>query len=275
MCSMRSMRSLGLARIGLGALFLLRTTALGRLLHLPAPAPGVPLLGWPGEGARFPIPGPLDLPDAAVAAACLVRTAAAALFALGVWTRPAGLLAGALAYLVAMQEPTAFSMTKHVLFLAVMVLACTDARAELALRPAPPESTRSSLALVRVWIASIYAWAGAAKLNRDWLSGRVLGFWVDEHIVRGPLADAWLRTAGQRALVAPLVAAGEIALAVLLLVRPTRRLGLGAAYAMHALYEVTMAPDLFGWALAFLLLTFVADIGPWREAFGRGTVAIP
>jgi hypothetical protein len=268
-------RALGLARIGLGVLFLVRTTALGRLLHLPAPPPpGVPLLGWPVESAGFAFPTPFGLPDAAVEAACLARTAAAALFALGVWTRPAGLLAGALAYLVALQEPTTFSMTKHVLFLGMMILACTDARTELALRPAPPESPRSSLALVRVWIASIYLWAGAAKLNRDWLSGRALGFWVDERIVRGPLADAWLRTAGQRALVAPLVAAGEMALAVLLLSRPTRRFGLGAAYAMHALYELTMAPDLFGWALAFLLLAFVGDIGPWRRAFGRGTVAI-
>jgi len=119
---------------------------------------------------------------------------------------------------------------------------------------------------VRLWTASIYAWAGVAKLNADWLSGRTLGDWIDQGGWHGWIADVLAGTAA-RALLAPAVACGEVALAVFLLARPTRRLALVGAYAMHATFEVTMAPDVFGWAMAILLLAFVGEIGPWADVF--------
>ena len=174
---------------------------------------------------------------------------------------------GALAYLVATQEPRTFTMTMHMLFLGVIVLACTDACGVMALRPRPAKSPRSSLGLIRIWTASIYIWAGIAKLNADWLSGRVLGVWLEDHLVRGQVAAALVGTAARRAMIAPAIAASEIGLGALLLWRPTRRPALIGALALHAIFEITTAPDLFGWGMAILLVAFVGDIGPWREVF--------
>jgi hypothetical protein len=267
------MRLLGLIRIGLGALFLIRTTALARLFRLIGTSPETPLLGWPAASGHPPFAAFAHLPDRVVETACIGRTMAVVLFMFGLWTRPAGLVGGALAYLVATQDPPAFTTTMHVLFLGLMVLACTDAGGAPALRPAPTESPRSSLGLVRIWIASIYVWAGLAKLNSDWLSGGVLGIWVDQRLLHGPSATTLPGTAARRALTAPAVAVGEIALGALLLVRPTRRLALMAAYLLHAIFQMTMAPDVFGWVMAVLLMAFFSEIGPWRNVFRRPVLA--
>jgi len=258
---------LGVVRIAFGTLFLVRTTLLARPLNLPGLSPGVPFFGWPPPGGRFPLATMLHLPDGLLEGACIARTIAALLFAVGLWARPAGLVAGALAYLVATQEPPTFTMTMHVLFLGVIVLACTDACRVLALRPRPPDSPRSSLGLIRIWTASIYIWAGIAKLNADWLSGRVLGVWIEDRLVRGRVAAVLVGTAAQRAAIAPAIAASEIGLGALLLWRPTRRPALVGAFALHAIFELTTAPDLFGWAMAILLLAFIGDIGAWRQVF--------
>jgi hypothetical protein len=260
---------LAIARVGIGALFLVRTTGLASLLSLSVFPLGRFLLGWPdGGGARL---APFfDLPGWAVAGACLARTLAAALFTLGLWTRPAGLVAGLCGYLVVTQDPLGFNMTLHTLYLATIVLACAGAGGRLALRPEPITTLRASLGMVRVWVASIYLWAGIAKLHGDWLSGRVLGSLVERGIVRGPIAAAWLSTPGQRAAAAPLVVAGEMLLGLALLARPTRRAGLAVAFCVHALFQAALAPDVFTAVMATLLLVFVGDIGPWREVFGAG-----
>src|SRR5436190_2264457 len=263
------MRVLGVIRIAFGALFLVRTTVIARLLRLPGLTAGIPLLGWPAPEGRFRFATPLHLSDAVLEGACIARTIAAAMFTVGLWARPAGLAAGALAYLVATQEPPTFTMTMHILFLGIIVLACTDARSVVALRPSPTESPRSSLGLIRIWTASIYVWAGIAKLNRDWLSGHVLDAWLDDHLVRGRAAAVLIGTTARRAAIAPAVALGEIALGLLLLWRPARRPAVILAYAVHAVFELTIAPDLFGWGMAILLIAFLGDIGAWRDVFAR------
>jgi hypothetical protein len=259
---------LALARIGIGVLFLVRTTGLTELLSLPAFPQGRFLLGWPEAGG--PGLGPL-LPLASwmLGAACIARTIAAALFALGVWARPAGVLAGLLGYLVVTQDPIGFNMTLHTIYLGTIVLACADSSDRFALgrRSASAASQRASLGMVRLWVASIYVWAGIAKLHRDWLSGRALGTLVEGDIVRGPVAAALLSTARQRAMAAPAIAAGEILLGAALLNRSTRRAGLAVAVVVHALFQVALAPDVLTAVMAALMVTFVGDIGPWRCVF--------
>jgi hypothetical protein len=124
--------------------------------------------------------------------------------------------------------------------------------------------------MVRLWVASIYVWAGIAKLHGEWLSGRVLATLVDGDIVRGPVAEAMLSTARQRAVAAPVIALGEVLLGAALLARATRRAGLVAALVVHAAFQAALAPDVFTAVMATLLLTFVGDIGPWREVFADG-----
>jgi hypothetical protein len=262
---------LGIARVGMGALFLTRTTGLAGLLSLSVFPLGRVLLGWPdGAGAVAHLAPLLPLPSWAVAGACLARTLAAALFTLGLGTRPAGIAAGLLGYLVVAQDPLGFNMTLHTIYLGTIVLACADSGSRFALKPpfAPARAPRAGLGMVRLWVASIYIWAGIAKLHGDWLSGRVLGTLVEGGIVRGPVAAVLLSTPAHRATAAPLVAAGEILLGLALCARRTRRVALGVAVVVHALFQAALAPDLFTAVMASLLVTFVGDIGPWREVFG-------
>ena len=78
---------LGVVRIAFGTLFLVRTTTLGRLLHLPGLSAGIPLFGWPPPDGRFPFATMLHLSDRVLEGACIARTVAALLFAIGLWAR--------------------------------------------------------------------------------------------------------------------------------------------------------------------------------------------
>jgi hypothetical protein len=260
---------LAIARIGLGMLFLIRTAGLsGPLSLFPA---GRLLLGWPDTAGPGLAPL-LALPSAMVAAACVARTLAAGLFTLGVWTRPAGIAAGLIGYVVVAQDPLGFNMTVHTLLLGTIILACTDAGSRIALLPTPARSPHSSVGLVRIWIASIYVWAGMAKLHADWMSGRVLAMLLDEGVLRG-IATSLLAGSETRRLVAISVAMGEILLGVGLLLRPTRRAAVVLALGAHALFQATLTPDLFGAVMVVLLVTFVGDIGSWRTVFARASHA--
>jgi hypothetical protein len=257
---------LAAARLGVGLLFLLRTTRLAAHLPMPYVSPDHFLLGWP-DARDFTFAVMASAPAWVVAAACVLRTLAALCFAAGWWTRPAGTIAGLSAYFVAAQDPLAFTMTMHTLFLATIVLAWTDAGSRFALRPTVAQALPSSHGLVRIWVASIYAWAGIAKLHHDWLSGDVLRMLMSYGTVRGPLA-IWLAASPRvTTALAPAIAFGEISLALALLHRRTRVPALLAAYAIHAGFESALAPDLFGWTMACLLLSFLGDLGPWREVF--------
>jgi hypothetical protein len=63
-----------------------------------------------------------------------------------------------------------------------------------------------------------------------------------------------LSTPALRAILANAVVLGELAIVPLLLARRTRRLGVIAALGLHATFEAAVSPDLFGWAMAALLL---------------------
>jgi len=252
---------LGRARVALGAIFLLRTTPLLAPFHVSFLADTNPLLGWPHAHARLTPLLPI-LPAVCLKALCIARTVAAVAFTAGVLAGPAGVVAGALGYLTVTQDPGRLNTTQHVIFLGTMLLAMTDATSRCALVPAPARDLRSSRLLMRVWIASIYFWAGLAKLRPDWLDGRALALFASEGLVRPSLAAALLSTPALRAIAGRAVALGELSLAPLILGRRTRRLGVIAAFGLHATFEVAVSPDLFGWALAALLLGCWEPRGP-------------
>jgi hypothetical protein len=246
------LRYLAWSRIALGSLFLLRTTPLFVFLRFPFEADPWPLLGWPDE--HWTGAGWLRLPDAVTAAACVARTAAATCFLLGVHARVAGLAAGLLGYLVMLQHPFGAAFTLHLLFQGVIVLALGDCASALAWRPEAPSAPRSSVQLVRWFVASIYFWAGVGKLRPDWLDGRTLALFQSDGAFHGWASHALLSTSTSRAVCASTVAFTELALPWLLLWRRTERLGLAFAFALHAAIELAARPDVLGWEMAALLL---------------------
>lgn len=249
--------ALGRARVAMGAVFLLRTTPLlAVFFHIPFLADTKPLLGWPHDHAHFAPFIPV-VPDALLAVLCIVRTLAAVAFLLGVHARLAGLLAGALGYVTVLQDPARFFTTHHVIFLGTMLVACTDAVAACALRPAEPRNPTSSAWLIRAWVASIYVWAAIAKLRPDWFDGRTFALLAREGQFRPFVASTLLATDTRRCVIAWCVVATELALAPLLLIPRTRRAGLALAVAFHLSLEWAASPDLFGWAMIALLLSFL------------------
>jgi hypothetical protein len=251
-------RALAWSRAILGALFLLRTTPLLAPLHLKELRGATPLLGWPDE--RWHGSPTLPLPALAVAALCLVRTAAAAGFMLGVEPLACGVVAGVTGYLVLLQYPFGFEATLHLLFQGTILLALTDSGSALALRPRPPRAVASGIALIRLFVASIYAWAGIAKLRPDWLDGRTLEGLLRQRWLSGPMADVLLATPDRRAAIAWVVALSELAIGPLLLWRRTRLAGLVAALAFHAAAEVMGRPGLLGFEMVALLICFAPGL---------------
>ena len=156
------LRFLGWSRAAIGALVLLRTTPLLVPSGIWYLRDTIPLLGWP-DGS-WNVPG---ITPGFVQALCVVRTVSAALFMVGVATRPAGIVCGLTGYLVVAQSPFGFFFTIHLLYQAAILLALCDAGSAFALRPVPPRSPDSSYRMMQWWIASIYVWAGLYKLRPD------------------------------------------------------------------------------------------------------------
>jgi Vitamin K-dependent gamma-carboxylase len=246
-------RSLAWSRIALGALFLCRTTPLLAPLRLPFTLATSPLLGWPSAGWHGR-PAFGAAPAWTIAAACLVRTVAALCFLLGYRTTLFGLLAGVSGYFVLAQYPFALNATLHLLFQGTMLLALTDAGAELAVRPELRRGPHSGIWLMRVFVSSIYFWAAFVKLRPDWLDGRTLGLFHENGIISGPFANFVLHSPWRRAFVARSIVATELSLPILLCWSKTLRWAPLLALAMHATIEFAARPDLLGWEMAALLL---------------------
>ena len=254
MTATREARALGYARVTLGVIFLARTTPLLSFLGGPIGAQASPLLGWPTAEWTLAFPG-TSLPAWIVASLCVLRTAAALLFTCGVRARVAGVVAAASGYLVVAQDRFAFVNSFHVLFLATFVLACTSAPSAVALVPERQEQhaeITSSVRFVSVVLASIYLWAGVAKVQPDWLSGHALQIQTAAGAFAGPLG-ALLERAPLRAVVSLAVPALELTVAALL-VADRRRLAIVLGLLFHALVELTVKPDMLGWQMAVLLL---------------------
>jgi len=249
-----SVRPLAWARIAVGGIFLLRSTPVIGLFDAGLGADVHPLLGWPDPAvASFG----LGLSPRVVAALCIVRTLGLVAFTLGAFTRAAGLAAVVAGYLVLYQAPFGFTATQHLLLQGTLLLSLADASSVLALRPARPRSPRTSAWMLRAFVASVYAWAAIAKLRGDWLDGRTLALFHEEHKLKGPLADLLLGSSTRCAISGPAVALGELALGPLLLIPRTRPFGLALALAFHLGLEWMGHPDVIGWVMLALLVVFV------------------
>lgn len=256
---MTTHRTLGLLRVVVGGIFLVRSTPLIHLVPGLFVHHGGPLLGWPRDGRVEAAVFGLVLPALVVKALVVVRTVAALAFTIGLHARVAGIVTVVAAYLVYAQEPFALIFTLHVLYQTTLLLACGDAVGALSVRPSPPRSLASSLWLLRGFSASIYLWSGVAKLRGEWLSGRTLTLLVQHGYADSAVARALLGTPQRAAASAWLVALVELALPGLLFAGRTRHLAIAAACAMHAVFEVTMHPDVFGWVMVALLGAWFAD----------------
>lgn len=249
-------RSLGIARIALGVVFLFRTTPLANVYPSPHSWVQGPLFGWPVPGWHAAWLG-LTLPPAVVACLCVVRTVSAALFALGVATCASGVAACLCGLTVMAQDTFAFAFTRYILFLGTGVLAVADGGTAFALRPSPVKDARSGVFLVRAFVASIYAWSGIAKLNRAWLTGRTMAALHAGHFLHGSLIDFVAHREATRVAASISVVFVELALGPLLLARRTRGVALAAALSMHALFEASAQPDVLGLVMASLLCAFL------------------
>ena len=210
------LRPLAWARIAVGGIYLLRSTPVIGLFDAGLGADVHPLLGWPDPAvAAFG----LGLSTRVVAALCIVRTLGLVAFTLGAFSRAAGLAAVVAGYLVLYQAPFGFTATQHLLLQGTLLLSLADASTVLAFRPAPPRSPRTSAWMLRAFVASVYAWAAIAKLRGDWLDGRTLALFHEEHKLKGPLADLLLGACTRCAVAGPAVALGELSLGPLLLIR--------------------------------------------------------
>ena len=258
-----ALRPLAWTRAALGVVFLLRTTPLLSLFD-PAFGDASPLLGWPGPGQRAAAFGWV-LSAGAIKALCALRTLGALGFALGLFPLAAGLTAGVCGYIVLLQDVYGFTFTQHLLFLGTAVVALTDCAAVAAVRPEPPRAPRSSLWLCHGFCVSVYFWASVVKTRRDWYDGRTLGVFYGDGRLHGALADLLLSTPTRRAFMGPLVALTELSLVPLLLIPRTRWLGLAMAAGLHISIEMMARPDVIGWGMLALLLSFV----PTPAAQGR------
>ncbi len=242
------------ARVGIGALFLFRSTALCGLFEPALGADAYPLLGWPHAGSTA---FGLGLSLLTIQALCVTRTLALVAFMLGIRARLAAVAVFVSGCLVVVQSPFGFTSTQSLLLQATLLLGLTDSSTTLTVRPVAPRSPTSSIWLLRAFVVSIYVWAAVAKLRHDWLDGRTLALFHEEGRLRGPLADLLLGTPQRCAIIGPAIALAELSLAPLLLFSRTRVIGLALAVAFHVGIEWMGHPDVIGWAMLCLLVVFV------------------
>ncbi len=246
-------RALGYARVLLGAIFLVRTTPLVNLLPFPLARVRGLLYGWPEPSVWTMAWADCVLPDSVRMLACVLRTAAATLFLVGVRARAAGIVAGALGIVAMSQDPFGFIFTLYTLFVATMVVATTDATGHAALRPESRIDPRSSVTLLCMFVATVYLFSGLAKANAVWLRGEVLLAYAEDGLFTTKAA-AFLRAHDTlRTAAAWIAMASELSLPAALLVPRLRRSGAVAAVIMHATFECVARPDVMGVVMTVLL----------------------
>jgi hypothetical protein len=256
-----ALRPLGLARVAFGVVFLLRTT--------PVLAPFDPVflrggngwLGWPDDGWHVPVLG-LALPGGVVALLVIARTLAAVALAVGFHSRIAGLIAGIAGYLVLAQDAFGYYHHLHMLYAGAILFAVVDADAAVAVRPRAAVAPRSSLLLVRAFVASIYVWAAIGKLASEWGTGAALAAFRDSGALDRDLVGDLLATPARCAAVEIAVVVAELAIAGGLLWARARRYALVAALLLHLGFEVVGRVDSIGWQMAALLLVFTGSARP-------------
>jgi hypothetical protein len=122
---------------------------------------------------------------------------AAALVAVGWWTRTAALvLAATLLYVVMLDEQT-YSNHLFLLALVASLLACADAGAALSLdaRARGDAAGRAgawAVGLLRTQVSATYAFSGLAKINATYLSGATMAAYMSPHLLAAVPEDSRL-----------------------------------------------------------------------------------
>lgn len=200
------------------------------------------------------IPGLAGWPDSIVEVLVHGRTALAALLLLGIASRPVALALAAIGWGLMAADRFRYLHHLHLLF-----IAC----AWLALCPTSPHpAPRWPAQILRVQVLAIYAAAGLAKLDADWLSGRTLAQLADANLVTLPFdpgATGW-------AVAAAAVAGIELALVPLLALRRTRTAAVVLAIALHAMIDASMMVSTFSATMVLLVSLFL----PWGEVVKDG-----
>jgi hypothetical protein len=231
------LRPIRRARAVFGLVFLLRTTPILAVFHPTFLGVGSGWLGWPDGGWHVG----LALDPTIAKLLVIARTLAAAALVFGVRTRIAGLVAGIAGYLLLAQDAFGYFHHLHLLYLGAILFAAVDERAP-----------RSSLLLMRSFVASIYVWAAIGKLASEWGTGRALALFRDSGALHIP---AWLAMPATEITVIVV----ELALGGLLMWPRTRRAALVAALLMHVTFEIFGRVDTIGWQMAALLLVFTGS----------------
>lgn len=252
------LRPLGAARIAFGLVFLLRTTPILSVFDPTFLRGTSGWLGWPDSGWHVPVMG-LTLPAIVVAALVILRTVAALCLMLGVRTRASGLAAGISGYVALAQDAFGYFHHLHMLYLGAILFAVVDADAALALRVAAAKSARSSLALMRVFVASIYLWAAVGKVASEWGTGAALAMFRESGALE---RVSWLLAPERYAAIEVSVIAVEVAIGCGLLWPRTRRAALLGAFALHVTFEIVARVDSIGWQMCALLLVFTRSAPP-------------
>jgi hypothetical protein len=207
--------------------------------------------------------GDVVLPDPLRKLACVVRTAAALCFLLGVRARTAGFVAGGLGLVAMSQDPFAFVYTLYTLFVGTLVFATTNATRERAWLPEPPTASRTSSVPVRVFVGSIYGLSAIAKMHPGWLGGATLAA-LSEDGFFDERTSSLLRAHSTFRLGAAWGSMGaELALGAVFLLSCAPRwrvsprvlwVAIFAAVSTHVAFEVVARPDVIGWIMASLLV---------------------
>jgi hypothetical protein len=199
------------------------------------------------------------VPAFVIAALVIARTVAALALVLGVRTRIAGLVAGVSGYLVLAQDAFGYFHHLHMLYLGAILFAVVDADAALALRLTVARSARSSLALMRVFVASIYLWAAVGKVASEWGTGAALAMFRESGALE---RISSLLSPERYAAIEICVIAMELAIGAGLLWSRTRRIALICALAVHVTFEIVVRVDTIGWQMCALLLVFTRSAQP-------------
>ncbi|MFI5300663.1 MAG: HTTM domain-containing protein [Polyangiales bacterium] len=251
-------RRLATMRVAIGVLLLVRTTPVLHALGVRFASDSSPLVGWPHEGWTTKL---VSVPASVLAFAAVARTVAAIGFLLGVSVGPCGVAVALLGWLGMASDTLGWINSLHLLYVTTLLLATTGCDRALTISRPPPwsDDPTSGLWLMRALLLSLYAWTGIAKLNRAWLGGDTLELFIADGSLRGPLFQ-WLHAQPHaRVAFAWTVMVFELSIGPALLARRTRRIAIAAAITFHALVELTVRPDVFGWICVVLAFGFVDE----------------
>lgn len=121
-----------------------------------------------------------------------------------------------------------------------------------------------ALWLLRLQLVIVYFYAGIAKIQADWLSGRPVRIWMSRK-ADYPLIGQWLAREEMVWFISWGGIMFDLSIAWLLLYKPTRRVGFVAAVLFHVFNSVVFKVGVFPWFMIFATVLFFEpeEIARW------------